>query len=629
MWSPAAQDLIRRRYTQANLEEDGGEGWLRSVANHICQLYDEPERRQRAEAYLELMLSRRFFPTSAVLANAGRLSYGLAGCCVLSLSPKPREPGVETLTSMSDVLMAGAGVGLDATPIPPRAMSIETAGKLSPGPVEALFSSVREAATVIGERSVKPAAFMGSLLVDHPDIFDFIAAKACQPLPWINLSVAIDGAFQEALARDGWLLLNWQRGDERVPFTRRDLAQMTDAASRHGLRPPDLQLGDRDEVFSSTVGAVVGRAIGDLVFVRAQSVLEAMAFYAHASGDPGFLDLDAINAFNPTHRRFSADGDDAPGIGTLRTTAPCGEKPLLDGESCFLGSINLAAFVQPNGFDFAALDTAAELAVRFLDDVIDISEARGLLSKEAKANRKIGLGMMGLADTLSALGVPYDDERGRDTAAEIAATLQSAAVRTSQELAREKGAFSNWPRSRFAQSGTLRRNATVTGIAPTGHISRLAGCSASIEPHFRLFEISAGGPPSMIHPLLQQQLAAIGYSLEAWISATPSGAVVAGSLAELAEEATDSESLNQCLRRIKQAFPTALDISPTAHIAMTARLQEFVESAISKTINLLTTASVQDVRKIFEQAMDARLRGVTVYRAGSLQGSPVDSSQKA
>lgn len=623
-WSPAALELIRRRYTDGDASEDAPERWLQRVAREICQLYNEPQRGDRIESYTALMRSRRFLPTSAVLANAGRTDNGLAGCCVLPLGAEPREHLVTALPRIYDTLIAGTGVGLDATPIPPRLMSIGTAGLLSPGPVEVLYYLVRAAALAIRYRCVKPAAFMGSMLVDHPDIFELIAAKTREPLPWINLSVAVDGAFREALARDGWLSLHWQRGEERVPFTEADLARLAATAAARGFRPPDLQLGRDREVSSATAGVVVGRVTDGLVSIRAHAVLDAMAACAYASGDPGLLNLEMINALNPTHSRFTGGKSDAPGIGVIRTTAPCGEKPLLSDEACFLGSINLAAFV-PNGvFDFQGLAETADLAVRFLDDVIDVSEARGTLAAGARANRKIGLGMMGLADTLSALDVPYDSEQGRDFGARMAATIHAAAIDASKALAREKGAFPNWCRSRFANRDAPRRHATVTSVAPTGHISRLADCSPSIEPHFRLFE-TRYDRLVWVHPLLERRLAALDFSLERWIARSDVQCLSAGSLACLADHPTGSPDRDRRLCRLKSTFPTALDLDSAAHLGMAARLQDFVESAISKTINLPSDKSVNDVRRVFEQALATQLRGITVYRAGSLRCAPCDT----
>lgn len=381
------------------------------------------------------------------------------------------------------------------------------------------------------------------------------------------------------------------------------------------------------DIRSRSAGVVIGRVVGGLLFFRARTALEQIARAAHACGDPGLINLDAVNRGNPTHPRHqTGEAAPVPGVGVIRTTTPCGEQPLLPYEKCFLGSFNVAAYVADGAFDHKRLKEDVGLAVRLMDDVIELELGRGHSPSAAVtwANRKIGLGIMGLADALAELDLPYDSEETRATAGTIAATIQAAANQTSRELAAERGPFGNWPHSSFARNGQpTRRPATVTTIAPTGYISTLAGCSTGIEPYFLLEYVrDAAGLSLQGCAPLQRKLEEVGYSLAAWVAATQQQSAsyrFDGTLAGLAETPTEDERLNAPLQRLKPVFRTAGEVAPSDHLKMVQALQRYVENGISKTINLPAGASVADVSRILEEAMLRGLKGITVFRDGCLK----------
>jgi ribonucleoside-diphosphate reductase alpha chain len=342
---------------------------------------------------------------------------------------------------------------------------------------------------------------------------------------------------------------------------------------------------------------------------------------AHACGDPGLLNLGAINRTNPTHPRFLVGDGDRPdvGVGVIQTTAPCGEQPLLPYESCFLGSFDLSRFVAAGRFQFTSLAAAVPVAVRFLDDLLDRSSS-GLAPVDAAlaANRKIGLGVMGLADALGELELPYDSPGARTLAVDIMRTIHEEAIEASRALARTRGPFPNWPHSRFArQEEPPRRHATLTTIAPTGHISQLAGCSPSIEPYYRL-RYGQAGAIRACRPL-QEKLAEIGFTLEEWVRRTGQrngSHAWRGTLGELAADPTSDPARNARLRELSKVFATAVEIAPADHLAMLEALQPHVENGISKTVNLPADCTEDEVAALMVQALRADLKGLTVFREG-------------
>jgi ribonucleoside-diphosphate reductase alpha chain len=389
---------------------------------------------------------------------------------------------------------------------------------------------------------------MGVLRVDHPDILDFVRAKS-QPdrLTNFNLSVGVTDEFlAAAIAGSSFDLINPRNGK-------------------------------------------VGRS------VDAAELLDEIARCAWASGDPGVLLLDAIERDNPTS-----------GAGRLEATNPCGELPLLANESCNLGSLRLDAFVRDGGVDWERLDGAVELAVRFLDDVVEVScTPFPEIAEATRANRKIGLGVMGFADLLVDLDLPYATPQAVALAEELMRRVSGRAREASVRLAEERGVFPAFEGSLPARWGLRTRNATVTSIAPTGTLAILADCSSGIEPYFALAftrHVLDGQKLPETNPRFERALERAGALVPEVVAAVRRGGSARG-VAGVPDA-------------VQRLFPTAAEVAPEAHLDVQQAFQRHVDNAVSKTINLPAEATPEDVRAIYLSAWRRGLKGVTVFREG-------------
>lgn len=616
-WTEDALDLLKRRFFEAG--DTSIRDWAWNTAAAFVRGYQDEPARIWHERYFELLFSRRFFPTTAALKNGRKGKAPLSGCTVLPLTGSLSELFSRTLPSALEALSSGIGVGLDLTPLLPRLSRDPDNERPSPGPVEMMRGIAQLASGVTKYNGLKRAAFMASLRYDHPDIFEFIKMKCSRPLDAINISVAIDDRFAAALARDEFLALCVHG----KPYTQSILEIATIAAESRNVEAPDLGvLGDGRITSQALNGRVVGKIIDGTINIQASRILEAAAESAHACGDPGLINLSAINAQNPTLADPGLSSE-AVGVGTIQTTTPCGEQPLLPHEVCHLGSLNLAAFTDGDKFLWDDLAATVPIAVRMLDDIIDRSESSTALSNTTSlANRKIGLGIMGLADVLATHNIPYDSEKGRAFASEIVTFINSRAIEASVSLAAERGAFPNWEISSHSKMPSKRRHATVTTIAPTGHISTLAGCSPGIEPYFSLhYRRKAVGERTVSCVPLEAYLNKVNFSLDKWIIATRRANPrysFNGSLEGLTNKPTGVEATDCYLAKAKEIFKTALQISGRDHLKMLTALQMGVENGISKTINLPNSASIHEIYQIFKDAIQLSLKGITIFRDGSL-----------
>ncbi len=500
-----------------------------------------------AEEFSRLLRSLDFLPNSPTLMNAGTTLGLLSGCVVLPIEDSLQSI-FTTLGQAALIHQAGGGTGFSFSHLRPRGDRVGSTGGNASGPVS--FLHVFDAAAgVISQGGRRRGASMAVLDVSHPDIVEFIEAKAgAGELSHFNLSVGAPDAFFRAVER---------RTTHRL------------------VNPRTKKLVKR---------------------LPASELFEHLCVLAHRSGDPGLLFLDPINRANPL-----------PQEGRIEATNPCGEVPLLPYESCNLGSINLSHFVQDGALDWERLGTVVGIAVRFLDDVIDVSTYPfSELEEAALRSRKVGLGMMGLAELLAALRIPYDSDAAVSLAGRIARTIRTEARRASAELARERGPFPRFDTSRFAKGGVPPlRNAQLTSVAPTGTISMIAGTTAGIEPIFAI---------SYVRNVLDRQLVETNPLFER--TARDRGFYSAQLMEDIAATGSvrDSRSVPSDVRA---AFPTALDIEPKWHLRMQAAVQRFVDAAVSKTVNLPAHATVEDVRDLFLSAWRARVKGITVYRYGS------------
>ncbi|OQW31753.1 MAG: hypothetical protein A4E19_00045 [Nitrospira sp. SG-bin1] len=552
--SPNALTVLRQRYLVKNergTTVESPAGMFHRVADDIASVEPLPHRRRLAREFYEAMASLAFLPNSPTLMNAGRPLQQLSACFVLPVDDS-LESIFEAVKHQALIHQSGGGTGFSFSHIRPHADRVATTNGLASGPVS--FMRVFNLSTdVIKQGGTRRGANMGILRVDHPDILDFIAVKQRpNEMTNFNLSVGLTDGFMRAVIRN-----------QSYPL----------------INPRTAKL--------------VRRLSASMVFDR---LVDA----AWQSGEPGVLFLDTINKANPT-----------PHLGQIEATNPCGEQPLLAYESCTLGSINVARFLTPRRgkmtIDYERLAAIIPLAVRFLDNVLDRTRFP-LTSVEThtKQTRKIGLGIMGFADLLIRLGIPYDTEGALQVADQLMGFIRSHAHNASHQLAQERGPFPAYTGSRLEAKGLRRRNATVTTIAPTGTISILADCSAGIEPLYGV---------SVVHTIMEE-IRLERLHPEFIKQATARGLPLATLRREIGRQES-IQHLSLVPADLRRLFLTAHDVAPEQHVRMQAVFQRHSDSGVSKTINLPSTATTKDVAAAFLLAHELGCKGLTVYRTGS------------
>jgi ribonucleoside-diphosphate reductase alpha chain len=547
--------VLRERYLRrgenGQLEEPAA--MLRRVAKAVA----EPSRAYGespdfwAERFLDRMERLEFLPNSPTLMNAGQPGGQLAACFVLPIEDD-LDSIFATLALVARIHQTGGGTGFSFSALRPRGDRVRSTGGVSSGPLS--FMEVFDYTTsVIRAGGRRRGANMAVLRVDHPDIEEFIEAKRIPTrLQNFNLSVGVTDEFFAAF-------------DSAKPFA---------------LRNPRT-----------------GQAVASVDPVK---LFDMIVESAWATGDPGLLFLDEINRHNPT-----------PHLGSIEATNPCGEQPLLPYESCTLGSLNLARFAAGNDVDWARLKEAVRDAVVFLDNVVDANcYPAAKVAEATRLTRKIGLGVMGLADLFAAIGVAYDSEQALALGGRIAEFLSSAAREASRELGLRRGSFPAFEKSVWHTAGyAAMRNATVTCVAPTGTISMIAGVAGGIEPFFALATVRnvLGGKRLLeVNAAVERELRALGEAGQAAMRALHERGSIRG-VAGIPET-------------LARRFPVALEIAPSMHVRMQAAFQRHIDAAVSKTVNLPHDASPDAVREVYLLARSLKLKGVTVYRYGSRTG---------
>jgi len=548
--------VLERRYL---IKDDNGMPaetpveMFRRVARNIARadaFYDkQADLRKREEEFYRLITSLEFMPNSPTLMNAGRRLQQLAACFVL-----PVEDNMESIfQAVKDTALvhkSGGGTGFCFSHLRPKNDIVSTTYGLSSGPVS--FMQVFDAAThAVNQGGFRRGANMGILHVTHPDVLEFIACKRDQSkLNNFNISVAATEDFMRAV------------------------------------------LSDQEY---QTVNPRNGKVVDTL---RAREVFDLMVSMAWECGDPGIVFIDRINADNPT-----------PHVGKIESTNPCGEQPLLPYEACNLGSINLSKAVKDGRVDYEGLRRIVRSAVHFLDNVIDMSEFPiEKIHAMVHANRKIGLGVMGWADMLILLGIPYDSEEAIQLGKEVMCFITAEARRMSEEFAEQRGPFPNFTASIYDKPGAKKlRNATLTTIAPTGTISIIAGCSSGIEPIFGVCFVRK-------NVLDDDELVEVNAHFER--IAREEGFYSRELIQQIARVGS-LEGFKEVPERVKKVFPCAHDITPEWHVRMQAAFQEFTHNAVSKTVNFPKSATKEDVKKVYMLAYELGCKGVTIYRDGS------------
>jgi ribonucleoside-diphosphate reductase alpha chain len=547
-----ALEVLRARYLLRDEKENLKETptlLFQRVAKAIAKTdktFGENEL-ETEKTFYKMMTRLEFLPNTPTLFNAGTDIGQLSACFVLPI-PDSLDGVFTSLKNMALIEQTGGGVGFNFSTLRPKGDLVKSTMGVASGPVS--FMRVFDAATeVIKAGGKRRGAMMGILRVDHPDVLEFIVAKQNPALlSNFNVSVGVTDDFMEAAALDESYWLVNPRNNKKVKQ------------------------------------------------LKARELWNLMARSAWASGDPGVVFIDEINRHNPT-----------PEVGQIESTNPCGEQPLLPYESCNLGSINLSRMVEGNEVNWDRLRETVRNAVHFLDNVVDANVYPLKETAEiTRANRKIGLGVMGFADMLILLGVPYNSEKALKLAEQVMRFINEEAHKKSREIAEIRGSFPNFDRSVWRDKYSAFRNATVTTIAPTGTISIIAGCSSGIEP---LFAVSfmrnvLGGSRLFETNVLFEETAKVRgfYSAKLLEEVARTGSV---------------KGIDGVPDDVKRLFVTALDIDPVWHVKMQAAFQRFTDNAVSKTVNLPFEAEVEDVREIYDLAWQLKCKGVTVFRYGS------------
>ncbi len=547
-----ALEVLNRRYLLKDVTEKIVETpaqMFNRIAKAIAQVdreYGEDSKKSESTFY-DMMTRLEFIPNSPTLFNAGTKLGQLSACFVI-----PVEDSLEGIfTAVKNTALiekSGGGVGFDFSRLRPKGDIVMSTKGVASGPVS--FMRVFDTATeVIKAGGKRRGAMMGILRVDHPDVLEFVTSKQ-KPgfLSNFNISVAVTDDFMKALEEDSEYWLVNPRNKEKT---------------------------------------------GKL---KAKDVWEMLIKSAWASGDPGVVFIDEINRHNPT-----------PEVGRIESTNPCGEQPLLPYESCNLGSINLARMVEDGKINWEKLRNLIRKTVHFLDNVVDANKyPLKETAKITRANRKIGLGVMGFADMLIKLKIPYNSNEALELAERLMKFVEEEAHKKSQEIAEKKGSFPNFEKSIWKNKYKAFRNATVTTIAPTGSISIIAGCSSGIEPLFAISfirNVLSGTRLFETNPLFET----IAKEREFYDAKLLEEIAKTGSVQKIDKVPED----------VKKLFVTALDIEPEWHVKMQAAFQKYTDNAVSKTVNLPVNASVEDVRKVYDLAWKLKCKGVTVFRYGS------------
>lgn len=554
--SENALQVLERRYLkkdkQGEVIETPTEMFHRvaqAIASAELVYNPKADVKAREEEFYQLMANLDFLPNSPTLMNAGRELGQLSACFVLPVDDS-MESIFNAVKYTALIHKSGGGTGFSFSRLRPEKDRVGSTGGVASGPVS-FIRAFDTATDVIKQGGMRRGANMGILSVDHPDIMKFITAKDDPTaLTNFNLSVAITTEFMEAVK----------------------------AGTEYNLvNPRTKEVEDK---------------------LNAREVFDKIVDMAWKTGDPGIVFIDRINQDNPT-----------PNLGNIESTNPCGEQPLLPYESCNLGSINLARILQTtNGtieIDYVKLAEVVKVAVRFLDNVIDVNKfPLPEIEEMTKKSRKIGLGVMGFADMLIQLGTPYDSEEALQIASDIMQFINEGACKASVELANERGVFPAFDGSIYDTPDGLRvRNASCTTIAPTGTLSIIAGCSSGIEPLFALSytrNILDGAQLIEVNPYFEEAAKSEGFHSE-----------------ELMKQLADGAKLHDVdgvPDKSKRLFVTAHEISPEWHVKMQAAFQKSTHNAVSKTVNFPQETTREDIAKVYTMAYEEGLKGITIYR---------------
>ncbi|RLC58212.1 MAG: ribonucleotide-diphosphate reductase subunit alpha [Candidatus Cloacimonadota bacterium] len=559
-----ALTVLEKRYFRKDKNGKPIEDWKKMITRVAVNISNG--NKEKEKIYFDLLDSGNFLPNSPTLMNAGHDLQQLSACFVLPLEDS-MESIFESIKNAALIHKSGGGTGFSFSKLREADARVRSTNGVSSGPIS--FLKVFNAATdAVKQGGTRRGANMAILNVDHPQILDFITCKEnTQELTNFNLSVGITEKFMNAVYKD----------------------------SEYELISPHTK---------------------DIIKkLKARDVFDLIVKMAHQNGEPGIIFIDRINKYNPT-----------PHIGKIESTNPCGEQPLLPNEACNLGSLNLAGMVKNNKFDWEILKKATRDAVDFLDNVIDMSKfPLPEIDEMVNSNRKIGLGVMGWADLLFLLRIPYNSDKAINLAEQVMEFVDYHSKIRSIELAEEKGAFKNFKGSIYETKKLIRedlkmdwkelnkiiakkgiRNATTTTIAPTGTISMICNTSGGVEPQFSLVyvkNVMDGNKLLYVNPHFEKAIKDAG--------------IYSKALMEKVAEKGSVAHINEIPKEIRKVYVTSHDISPKWHIRMQSAFQKYVDNAVSKTINFTKEATKEEIKMAYELAYELGCKGVTVYRDGS------------
>ncbi|MEI7637922.1 MAG: vitamin B12-dependent ribonucleotide reductase [Syntrophus sp. (in: bacteria)] len=553
--SPNALTVLQNRYLKKDLEgrlTENAADMFRRVAFAIAETEKKfdpnADTSVLADSFYSIMARLEFLPNTPTLMNAGRELGQLSACFVLPVGDSMEEI-FDAVKYSALIHKSGGGTGFSFSNLRPQNDIVQSTAGISSGPKSfmRIFNVATETVKAGGGRR---GANMGLLRVDHPDIIDFIQCKSDQTeLTNFNISVGLTDAFITAVEMD-----------ELYPLINPRNGKMTKT-------------------------------------LKAREVMELIEKHAWENGDPGVVFLDRINRDNPT-----------PHIGMIESTNPCGEQPLLPYESCNLGSINLGLMLKDGQVNWERMKEVVHLAVHFLDNVVELNRfPLPQIAQMTHANRKIGLGVMGWADMLIAMGTAYDSDEAIALGEKVMKFISDEGHEASRQLAKHRGPFPNFNGSIYDQrGGGFIRNATVTTIAPTGTISIIANAMSGIEPIYAISyerHVMDGKTLTELHPQFERLAKERGFYCE--------------KLMKRISESVSIQEIKEIPDDIRKIFVTAHDISLEGHIRMQAAFQKYTDNAVSKTVNLPNKATVDDVKAVFRLAYQLGCKGVTIYRDGS------------
>lgn len=565
----------------------------------LYELAETSEKvKQIEKEFLELMTSGNFLPNSPTLMNAGRTLQQLSACFVLPIEDSIQ--GIfDTQKQMAIVHKSGGGTGFSFNDLRPNGAFINSTSGYSPGPLSFLFT-FNESAGQITQGGKRRGANMGILRANHPDAFCWTKVKTKEKvLANFNLSIAFSDAEIEAVKNDTYILMQDPRPNYNytVENARKRIKEIFFGKGDSFETFWELS-SDETKILERETQQEIGKIENDMLYIRAKKLFEVIIDGAWEKGEPGIVFIDKINKFNPT-----------PEIGEMKSTNPCGEQPLLPYESCNLGSINLSKMVRNNEIDFQLFEATIRCATRFMDNVIDrnnypLKEIEDI----TKANRKIGIGVMGFAHMLVKLKIRYDNKGAVEKAKEIMSFLDKVSKDESKRLAVERGAFPNFNKSIYKNDVPIR-NATTTTIAPTGTIGVIAATSQGIEPIFQYITIRN------VKETIGENLVEVDRAFKEYLE--EKNLYSEEILKKIGDSGIDIPELKDYKEEIEDIFVTAHQVPPEQHLRIQAAFQDHTDNAVSKTINMPNNTTKEEIAEAYLKAYDLNCKGLTVYRDGS------------